>query len=180
MVEDFINEALYQARTSLGQGNPPTSYKDTKLIAEDIVSNKNGRGSELCRKGCVYGAKWELAEKDREIEQLKAKNTRLQSEISNLRKGTKANINVARQSFDNEGGYNRRGRGGRGGSARGRGGYPTQPRDEAFHQARLKLCRQYNLGECEDADKCGLIHACNRKVAPGTVCGHAHRGHEHQ
>ena len=40
LVEDFISEALYQARTSLGQGNPPTSYKDTKLIAEDIVSNK--------------------------------------------------------------------------------------------------------------------------------------------
>ena len=182
LVEDFINEALYQARTSLGQGNPPTNYKDTKLIAEDIVSNKNGRGSELCRKGGVYGAKWELAEKDREIEQLKAKNTRLQNEINNLRKGAKVNNNGARQSFDNDLGYNRRGRGGRGGNGRGRGngGYPNQPRDEAFYQARLKLCRLYNLGQCDDATQCGLNHACNRKVAPGTVCGHSHRGHEHQ
>ena len=182
LVEDFINGALYQARTSLGQGSPPTNYKDTKLIAEDIVSNKNGRGSELCRKGCVYGAKWELVEKDREIEQLKAKNTRLQNEINNLRKGAKVGNNGPRQVFDNDFGQNRRGRGGRGGNARGRGSgsYSNQPRDEAFFQARLKLCLKYNQGQCDDATQCGLNHACNRKVAPGTVCGHAHRGREHQ
>ena len=109
-------------------------------------------------------------------------NIRLQNEINNLRKGAKVGNNGPKQAFDNDLGYNRRGRGGRGGNSRGRGSgsYSNQPRDEAFFQARLKLCLKYNLGQCDDATQCGLNHACNRKVAPGTVCGHAHRGREHQ
>ena len=35
---------------------PPSTYREAKKIAEDVCTNYNGRGSELCRKTDVYGA----------------------------------------------------------------------------------------------------------------------------
>ena len=56
LLELFIDELLTINRQRLMNEKPPSTYREAKKIAEDVCTNYNGRGSELCRKTDVYGA----------------------------------------------------------------------------------------------------------------------------
>ena len=55
ILEEFINEALFRGRTRLGQGAPPLTYQECCVVAENTVSDVNGRRHEIARGKGVYG-----------------------------------------------------------------------------------------------------------------------------
>ena len=171
-METFINEALIKTRTNLGQGSPPLTYQAGLELAQKVVGDVSGRATEIFRKKCIYSARADYLKVDIENGQLKKKIASLQAEIQMLKKKGQP------QGGGFPSGYDRgrvRGRGGRG---RGRGGMNFY--DQDFVQDRSTLCKGYNEGRCDDAGKCGLIHGCNRRVAQGVACKHAHRASDHQ
>ena len=171
-METFINEALIKTRTNLGQGSPPLTYQAGLELAQKVVGDVSGRATEIFRKKCIYSARADYLKVDTENGQLKKKIASLQAEIQMLKKKGQP------QGGGFPSGYDRgrvRGRGGRG---RGRGGMNFY--DQDFVQDRSTLCKGYNEGRCDDAGKCGLIHGCNRRVAQGVACKHAHRASDHQ
>ena len=56
LLELFIDELLTINRQRLMNEKPPSTYREAEKIAEDVCTNYNGCGSELCRKTDVYGA----------------------------------------------------------------------------------------------------------------------------
>ena len=50
LLEKFIDELLTINRQRLMQEKPPSTYREAKMVAVDVVTNYNGRGGEFCRK----------------------------------------------------------------------------------------------------------------------------------
>ena len=179
VMEEFINEALFQTRTRLGQGNPPITYSEGMQIAEKVVGQKNGRVGELLRRNCVYSARFDLKTKDAEIESLKRQLEAARRDATNLRnqrnrgqQGQVSNYNTERGGLRGQG----RGRG----RGRGRGGGYQAGSDLEFESQRSKICLQFNRGNCIDSATCGLLHVCNRRVAAGQACNHPHKMSDHR
>ena len=154
-------------------------------VAETTVGQANGRRGEILRGKGIYGGKWDLQLKDDEIARLNTQLQQSRAEANNLRQ----NSGRSRGGGETSGygstkgasrGQGSRGKG-RGGAVPNNnpGGY-ARGSDPAFETKRALLCLKFNRGACSDPSSCNLSHTCNRRVGPGTPCGHGHSSKDHQ
>ena len=145
-------------------------------MAENTVSDVNGRRHEISRGKGVYGGRWDLAAKDDEITRLTTQLAQARVENTQLRQGLKRGqvpTNTYSPPGTRKGGG---GKGGRGGQKDKPGG--KRPSDPAYVAKRNQMCVKYNLHTCADA-ACPNEHACSRRVSQGQVCGLGHPSKDH-
>ena len=184
LLEKFIDELLTINRQRLMQEKPPSTYREAKMVAVDVVTNYNGRGGELCRKTDVYGALREADKKERSIKAL-------QDRVASL----EASLRTANRNWGDEGHSNRGGRSSGRGSSTGRGrggGAPPMPKGVKRHRGaeeneyvidRLQVCREFNERGCGRGGHCTKLHGCNAvsKTDPNKACRDInHKGSEHK
>ena len=159
----------------------PLSYHEMLEVAETTVGQANGRRGEILRGKGIYGGKWDLQAKDDEIAKLKMQLMQSRAEGNNLRQN----------SGRSRGGGETRGYSAPRGASRGRGprgrgkpgpnpGEYARGSDLAFETKRMLICLKFNKGTCSDPSVCNLSHTCNKRVSPGTPCGHGHSSQDHQ
>ena len=127
------------------QEKPPSTCWEAKKVAEDVVTNYNGRGGELCRKTDVYGA---LREADKKERAIKVLQDRVASLVANQRNsdrhwGEEINSNRGGRS-SGRGGATGRGRGGVTGAPGPPGVKRHRGTDSEYVMDRLTVCREYN------------------------------------
>ena len=175
IVTEFIDECLFSTQTRLGQDTPPLTYKEAVVIAQEVVGNATGRTTEMFRRKCIYGSRFDLQTKDAEIADLRKQLANARAEIASLKA---VNRNQSGYSNANRGvGIGGRGLG-RGGRNAGRDKYLAGS-DPKYEEKRSKVCRKFNIGTCKDDQNCDLLHNCNKRIAVGEMCGHNHPSKDH-